>query len=66
MIGCVNGYDDCIDMHDNVLSLEAPLEFVDVDRTRTWVSVFELSKKEIFLASQALQNCLRIVNVDGW
>jgi hypothetical protein len=52
-------------MHDNVLSLEAPLEFVDVDRTRTWVSVFELSKKEIFLASQALQNCLRIVNVDG-
>jgi hypothetical protein len=56
-------YDDCIDMNSNVF--EAPLEFVDVDRIKTLVGVFKLSKKEIFLAIQALQSSLRIANVDG-
>ncbi len=48
-----------------VLNLEAPRVFDDVDRIRKLVGVFELSKKEIFLAGQALQSSLGIANVDG-
>jgi hypothetical protein len=47
----VNTYDDYNETRGNVLGLEAPLEFVDVNRTRALVGAIELSRNETLLVS---------------
>jgi hypothetical protein len=50
-----NMYDGCFETHGKVSSLEAPLNFVDVDKNRTLVGAIQLSKEDAFLATQALK-----------
>jgi len=38
-------YDGCLETHGRASSLEAPLDFVDVDRNRTLVGAIELSRE---------------------
>jgi hypothetical protein len=50
-----NVYDDCIEAHGKTYSLEAPLEFPNVNSNRTLVGTIELSRQDTLLASQALR-----------
>jgi hypothetical protein len=50
-----NMYDGCFETHGKASGLEAPLNFVDVDKNRTLVGAIELSKEDAFLATQALK-----------
>jgi len=45
-----------------VSGLEAPLEFLDLNSGRALVGAIELSRKEIVLATQALQVNLKTDN----
>jgi hypothetical protein len=58
-----NTYDDCIDARDVVSRLEVPLEFLDLDNISVLVGVIELNRKEIVLATQALQASLEMDDV---
>jgi hypothetical protein len=51
----VDTFDDCIDTRGVVSRLETPLEFLDLGSGRALVGAIELSRKEIVLATQALQ-----------
>jgi hypothetical protein len=53
-----NVYVDCIETHGKAYGLEAPLEFLDVDSSKTLVGAIELSKQDRLLATQALRNSL--------
>jgi hypothetical protein len=44
-------YDDYIETHERAFDIEAPLEFLNVDSSRTLVGAIELSKQDTFLAS---------------
>ncbi len=47
--------DDYIGTRGVVSRLEAPLEFLDLDNGRALVGAIELNRKQIVLATQALQ-----------
>jgi hypothetical protein len=53
-----NVYDDCIETHGKAFSLEAPLEFQDVDSSRTLLGAIELFRQDTLLAYQALRSSL--------
>ncbi len=51
-------YDDCIETHGKTFSFEAPLEFPDVDSSRTLIDAIEWSKQDTFLAGQVFKSSL--------
>ncbi len=59
----VNVYDDYIETHGRAYGPEAPLEFLDVDSSRTLVGAIELSRQDTLLASQALRSNLGTYDV---
>jgi len=44
-------YDDYIETHGRAFGLEAPLEFLNVDSSKTLAGAIELSRQDTFLAS---------------
>ncbi len=58
-----NMYDGCLETHGSSFGLEAPLDFVDVDKNRTLVGAIELSREDAFLATQALRGSLGLDDV---
>jgi hypothetical protein len=56
----VDTYDDYIDTHGIVSKLEVPLEFLDLNNSRTLVNVIELNREDITLVNGALQGSLGI------
>ncbi len=52
-------YDDCIETHGKASNFEAPLEFLNVDSSRTLVGAIELFRQDTLLAGQALRSSLR-------
>jgi hypothetical protein len=44
-------YDDYIETHGRAFSLEAPLEFLNVDSNRTLAGAIELPRQDTLLAS---------------
>jgi hypothetical protein len=53
-------YDDCIDTHGIMFKLQVPLEFLDLNNSRTLVGVIELNRKDIILVVEALHGSLGI------
>jgi hypothetical protein len=58
-----NVYDDYIETHGKAFGFEIPLEFLDVNNSRTLVGDIELSRQYTLLASQALRSSLKTNDV---
>lgn len=59
-MNCCGHIYDCIDTHGIMSKLEVPLEFLDLNNSRTLVGVIELNRKNIILVVGALQGSLGI------
>jgi hypothetical protein len=50
-----NMYHGCFETHGKASGLEAPFNFVDVDKNKTLVGAIELSREDAFLATQSFE-----------
>ncbi len=56
-------YDGCLETHGMAFGLEAPLDFVDVNKNRTLVGASELSREDALLVVQVLRGSLGLDDV---
>ncbi len=58
-----NMCDGCLETHGRASGLEAPLEFVDVNKNRTLVGAIELFREDALLVTQVLEGSLGLNDV---
>ncbi len=56
-------YDDCVEMHNVVYGLEAPLDFLHLKSSRALVGVIKLNREDTLLTTDALCRSLGVDDV---